>query len=187
MGAPRPPMEYLAKCSQESLESIELARLARAANLRKEFQQLADEWVAAEVDARFARALLEWRRARASSHVEPVSVLDAREMKQPLPRAAAFQPAAQRQLAFSFAAASSPQLTATRRRLALRASRKKPAPAHSRPTEHRVLQVPAHSDTDGHSLSAAPGPMQPPQHPHARRHAPAPCVLSSLTEHRAAL
>ena len=86
MGAPRPPMEYLAKYSQESLESIELARLARAANLRKEFQQLVDEWVAAEADARFARALLEWRRARASSHVEPVSVLDAREMKQPLPR-----------------------------------------------------------------------------------------------------
>ena len=51
MGAARPPLKYLATCSQMSLESVELSRLNLAANLRKEFQEVLDEWIDSEVDA----------------------------------------------------------------------------------------------------------------------------------------
>ena len=62
MDAPRPPLEYLARCSQASLESLELMRLNRAANLRKEFEELLNQWIDAEADARMARTILNWRR-----------------------------------------------------------------------------------------------------------------------------
>ena len=62
MGAARPPLKYLATCSQMSLESVELSRLNLAANLRKEFQEVLDEWIDSEVDAQLARSILEWRR-----------------------------------------------------------------------------------------------------------------------------
>ncbi len=64
MGATRPPLDYLATCSQMSLESVELSRLNLASNLRKEFQEILDEWIESEVDARLARSILEWRRAQ---------------------------------------------------------------------------------------------------------------------------
>jgi len=64
MGATRPPIDYLATCSQMSLESVELSRLNLAANLRKEFQEILNEWIESEVDARLARSILEWRRAQ---------------------------------------------------------------------------------------------------------------------------
>jgi hypothetical protein len=67
MGETRPPLEYLATCSQMSLESVELSRLNRAANLRKEFQELLQEWIDTEVDARLARSILEWRRSQIST------------------------------------------------------------------------------------------------------------------------
>lgn len=63
MGATRPSLDYLLMSSQVSLESVELARLNRAANLRKEMQQVLEEWIEVEVDARLARSILEWRRA----------------------------------------------------------------------------------------------------------------------------
>jgi len=63
MGATRPSLDYLLMSSQMSLESVELARLNRAANLRKEMQQVLEEWIDVEVDARLARSILEWRRA----------------------------------------------------------------------------------------------------------------------------
>jgi hypothetical protein len=62
MGPTRPPLDYLATCSQMSLEGVELSRLNRAANLRKEFEEILDEWIDSEVDARLARTILEWRR-----------------------------------------------------------------------------------------------------------------------------
>jgi hypothetical protein len=62
MSATRPPLSYLVTCSQMSLESVELARLNQAANLRKEFHQILEEWIDSEVDARLARSLLQWRR-----------------------------------------------------------------------------------------------------------------------------
>jgi hypothetical protein len=66
MSATRPPLAYLATCSQMSLESVELSRLNRASNLRKEFQQIVEEWIDSEVDARLARSILEWRRGQDS-------------------------------------------------------------------------------------------------------------------------
>jgi hypothetical protein len=66
MSATRPPLEYLITCSQMSLESVELSRLNLAANLRKEFHEILEEWIDSEVDARLARSILEWRRARKS-------------------------------------------------------------------------------------------------------------------------
>ncbi|HEV3254745.1 MAG TPA: hypothetical protein VG033_10070 [Candidatus Acidoferrales bacterium] len=56
--------DYLLKCSLTSLEGFELARLNRIANLRKELRDLVEEWVAAEVEARVSRWLLEARRIR---------------------------------------------------------------------------------------------------------------------------
>lgn len=63
MSATRPSLDYLATCSEMSLESVELSRLNIAANLRKEFREILEEWIDTEVDARLARTLLEWRRA----------------------------------------------------------------------------------------------------------------------------
>src|SRR5579863_147780 len=66
MSATRLPLAYLVTCSEMSLESVELSRLNRAANLRKEFHQILEEWVDSEVDARLARSLLEWKREQES-------------------------------------------------------------------------------------------------------------------------
>jgi len=63
MSPTRPSLDYLASCSEMSLESVELSRLNSAANLRKEFHEILEEWIDAEADARLARTLLEWRRA----------------------------------------------------------------------------------------------------------------------------
>jgi hypothetical protein len=60
----RPPLDYLATCSNASLEAFELSRLNRAANFRKEVRDILDDWVEAEGEARFARWLLESRRAQ---------------------------------------------------------------------------------------------------------------------------
>lgn len=62
MGPVCPSFEYLEMCSEASLESYELSRLNRAANLRKEMRQLIDEWIDCEVGARIARWMLESRR-----------------------------------------------------------------------------------------------------------------------------
>jgi hypothetical protein len=66
MGVTRPSLDYLATCSEMSLESVELSRLNLAANLRKHFEEILEEWIDTEVDARLARAVLEWRRVQDS-------------------------------------------------------------------------------------------------------------------------
>jgi len=66
MGATRTPLDYLATSSQMALESVELSRLNHAANLRKELHQVVEEWIESEVDARFAHAILEWRRGESA-------------------------------------------------------------------------------------------------------------------------
>jgi len=71
MSVTRPPLDYLAKCSQMSLESVELSRLNLASNLRKEFHEILDEWIESEVDARLARSILEWRRGQDTAPVAP--------------------------------------------------------------------------------------------------------------------
>ena len=56
--------QYLLECSQMSLEDFELARLDRAAILRKQMRDIGEEWVEAAVQAQLAR----W--VRESRHVE---------------------------------------------------------------------------------------------------------------------
>jgi hypothetical protein len=64
MGSTHPPLESLRKLSQNCLEGFELSRLNRISNLRKEFREVLDEWTEFEIEARFARWLLEYRRLR---------------------------------------------------------------------------------------------------------------------------
>jgi hypothetical protein len=52
-------VEYLLRCSKPSLESFELSRLNRVANLRKELRMLVEAWIEAEVEARLAHWVLE--------------------------------------------------------------------------------------------------------------------------------
>ncbi|HTP44650.1 MAG TPA: hypothetical protein VMJ13_08795, partial [Candidatus Acidoferrum sp.] len=60
------PFQYLLQCSQMSLEDFELARLDRAASLRKQLRDIAEEWVEAEVEAQLARWVRE-NRGRSSA------------------------------------------------------------------------------------------------------------------------
>ncbi|MGH9715299.1 MAG: hypothetical protein ACRD4R_01000 [Candidatus Acidiferrales bacterium] len=59
------PGEYLELCSLDALESLELARLNNAANLRGELKEVLQRWIEAEVDAKLARWMLEKRRSQA--------------------------------------------------------------------------------------------------------------------------
>ncbi|HVB87489.1 MAG TPA: hypothetical protein VNK23_12585 [Candidatus Dormibacteraeota bacterium] len=58
------PDGYLDVCSIEALESLELARLNKAANLRGEMKEVLSRWMEAEVDAKLARWMLEKRRSQ---------------------------------------------------------------------------------------------------------------------------
>jgi hypothetical protein len=62
MGSLSTSFDYLATCSESALESYELARWGRAANLRKQFLELIEEWVQCEVEARLARMTRDFRR-----------------------------------------------------------------------------------------------------------------------------
>lgn len=62
MSSTQPPLEYLATSSENCLEAFELARLNQISNLRKQFSQVFDEWVEAEIAARVARWVLDGRR-----------------------------------------------------------------------------------------------------------------------------
>lgn len=55
------PFQYLLECSQISLEDFELARLDRAANLRRQLRDIAEEWIDAEVEARLSHWVRENR------------------------------------------------------------------------------------------------------------------------------
>jgi hypothetical protein len=59
------PFEYLANCSQMSLEDFELARLDRVASLRKELRDIAEEWIEAAVEAQLAHWVRENRQRTA--------------------------------------------------------------------------------------------------------------------------
>ena len=61
MGSTHPPLESLLELSQSCLESFELTRLNRIANLRKEFREVLDESIELEIEARFAHWALEYR------------------------------------------------------------------------------------------------------------------------------
>jgi hypothetical protein len=65
MNHSKPSFKYLLRCSQPSLEGIELAELNQAANLRGRSSELLarilDQWVEAEVHARLARLIRDAR------------------------------------------------------------------------------------------------------------------------------
>jgi hypothetical protein len=67
MGDTHALFHYLVTCSKNALESVELARLNQASNLRKELRQVLEDWIESEVDARLARRLLEYMRAQTCS------------------------------------------------------------------------------------------------------------------------
>jgi hypothetical protein len=61
----QPPWEFLLSASRNSLQSYELTRLSHAANLRKEINDLLDQWLEENASAMLARWLME-QRARPS-------------------------------------------------------------------------------------------------------------------------
>jgi hypothetical protein len=65
MSDTQPPLDFFLTSSAIALQSFELSRMNRAANLRKELRQIAEEWIQAEVNARYARLVLESRRLQA--------------------------------------------------------------------------------------------------------------------------
>lgn len=77
-------LDYLARCSQTSLESFELARLNDLANLRKQMIDVIDEWVEADIQARIAEWILLRHRQQRSLR-PPQSVRRIRSKQVPLP------------------------------------------------------------------------------------------------------
>ena len=77
-----PQLHYLLHCSSASLEAFELARLNHIANLRKEFGDLVEEWIEAEVEARLSRWILDMRRDPISTQSRP---LDSHQPVLPFP------------------------------------------------------------------------------------------------------
>jgi hypothetical protein len=61
------PLEYLFTSSEASIESFHLSRLNTVANLRKELNEIFEEWVEAEVQARLAQWLLARKNPRDAS------------------------------------------------------------------------------------------------------------------------
>lgn len=78
-------LDYLARCSQTSLESFELARLNDLANLRKQMIDVIDEWVETDIQARIAEWILHRRRQQAALRHPPQSVRRIRSKQIPLP------------------------------------------------------------------------------------------------------
>ncbi|HEY4742028.1 MAG TPA: hypothetical protein VIH76_15635 [Candidatus Acidoferrales bacterium] len=70
MGDAKVPLHFIGTCSQTSLQSYELARLDAAARLRRKLQEVTDEWIEAEIEARLARWALERRRYNPQTHAE---------------------------------------------------------------------------------------------------------------------
>jgi len=60
------PLEYLLTSSEAALETFELARLNKSANLRKELRDVVEEWIEAEIQSRLARWILDGRRTQAA-------------------------------------------------------------------------------------------------------------------------
>jgi hypothetical protein len=81
-------LDYLARCSQTSLESFELARLNDLANIRKQMIDVIDEWVETDIQARIAEWIL-LRRRHQNSLRPPQTVRRIRSKQVPLPLAPA--------------------------------------------------------------------------------------------------
>ncbi len=76
MRSPQPSLALLATFSENSLEGFELARLDEIAQLRREVQEIHEEWIEAEVAARLARLLLEGGRAHHAAEAESLALPD---------------------------------------------------------------------------------------------------------------
>jgi hypothetical protein len=68
------PLEYLFTSSEASIESFHLSRLNTVANLRKELNELFEEWVEAEVQARLAQWLLARKNPRDASSASSLAI-----------------------------------------------------------------------------------------------------------------
>lgn len=88
MSSAHPPLEHLLTSSIVSLESFELSRLNAVANLRKEFRQVIDEWIEAEIEARLSRWILN-RRREAEATSQPSAPPLSEQSAQALPAGAA--------------------------------------------------------------------------------------------------
>jgi hypothetical protein len=85
MRSPQPSLALMTSFSDTSLEGFELARLDEIAQLRREVQEIHEEWVEAEVAARLARLLLEGRRPQTSTGAESLALPDLRIAARNLP------------------------------------------------------------------------------------------------------
>ena len=77
MSDAKPPFHFIATCSQISLQSYELARLNAAARLRRQLQEMTDEWIEAEVEARLARWALEHRRLNSQTRFDDFVAIES--------------------------------------------------------------------------------------------------------------
>jgi hypothetical protein len=68
------PLEYLFTSSEASIESFHLSRLNTVANLRKELNEIFEEWVEAEVQARLAQWLLARKNPRDTSSASSLAI-----------------------------------------------------------------------------------------------------------------
>ena len=81
-------LDYLARCSQTSLESFQLARLNDLANLRRQMIDVIDEWVETDIQARISEWILLRKRHHAALRSSQ-SVRRIRSKQVPLPLAPA--------------------------------------------------------------------------------------------------
>jgi len=68
------PLEYLFTSSEASIESFHLSRINTVANLRKELNEIFEEWVEAEVQTRLAQWLLARKNPRDTSRVSSLAI-----------------------------------------------------------------------------------------------------------------
>jgi hypothetical protein len=86
MRSPQPSLALMTSFSDSSLEGFELARLDEIAQLRREMQEIHQEWIEAEVAARLARLLLEGRRmVHKPGEAESLALPDPRISAKDLP------------------------------------------------------------------------------------------------------
>lgn len=72
-----PPAEYLRTASQQSLQNFELAKLNRAANLRREIAALIDEWLKESSEALLARYMIDHQGSLREPALTPAELVQA--------------------------------------------------------------------------------------------------------------
>lgn len=72
-----PPEQYLRTASQSSLQNFELAKLNRAANLRREIAALIDEWLKETSEALLARYMIDHKGSLREPAISPAELVQA--------------------------------------------------------------------------------------------------------------